>query len=137
MLYIHDSGYRLQRNWFIKNLCKRKRCQKTPTWIMDCFIALMTTPPSSQLFCHNIVLCPLFWAVDPIKHIFQSFHYVLRIILESSIFFIADEGLCKTHNLSLLQPINESAGNGFLYPLRICIMNFRLKAILRFVSKFP
>ena len=72
-LELHHNGmysrYRLGSNWFTKNLASAtKRCQKTPTWIMDCFIALMTTPPSSQLFCHNIVL-PSRLEVALVKHV--------------------------------------------------------------------
>ena len=72
-LELHHNGmysrYRLGSNWFTKNLATTtKRCQKTPTWIMDCFIALMTTPPSSQLFCHNIVL-PSRLEVALVKHV--------------------------------------------------------------------
>ena len=72
-LELHYNGmysrYRLGSNWFTKNLATTtKRCQKTPTWIMDCFIALMTTPPSSQLFCHNIVL-PSRLEVALVKHV--------------------------------------------------------------------
>ena len=72
-LELHYNGmysrYRLGSNWFTKNLASTtKRCQKTPTWIMDCFIALMTTPPSSQLFCHNIVL-PSRLEVALVKHV--------------------------------------------------------------------